>query len=159
MHFFLHTQFAPKAIEKVSLPSPPGVLYIYLFGLCWFFLDAQTTLWLWGTGFSLHWLLLLWSTDSRVHRLQELQLTGTRAPAQQLWLSGLVTLRHVGSSPSGDQTHISMSSWSSWNIRNLCICLGVLGHFLGTCLRWRSINKIKIISKVCIIHYLLVCPG
>ena len=41
-------------------------------------------------GFSLRWLLLLWTTGSR--------RVGSRAQAQQSWHTGLVALRHVGSS-------------------------------------------------------------
>ena len=57
------------------------------------------------TGFSLRWLLLLWSMGSRragfsscgTHA-QQLWLVGFRAQAQQLWGMGLVAPRHVGSS-------------------------------------------------------------
>ena len=48
---------------------------------------------LWCTGFSLQWLLLLRSM-------------GSRAQAQQLWPSGLVALRHVGSSQTRDRTRV-----------------------------------------------------
>ena len=55
-------------------------------------------------GFSLWWLLWLWSTGSRAHGLsscgtwaQWLWLPGFRAQAQSLWRMGLVVLRHVGS--------------------------------------------------------------
>ena len=55
-------------------------------------------------GFSLWWLLLLWST-LQVHGFsscgmwaQQLWLAGSRAQAQQLWHTGLVAPRHVGSS-------------------------------------------------------------
>ena len=46
-------------------------------------------------------LLLLLRTDSRMHRLQQLQLPGSRAQAQQLWCMGLVAPWHVESSRSG----------------------------------------------------------
>ena len=56
-------------------------------------------------GFSLQWLLLLQSTGSRHTgfsscgtRAQQLWFQGSRAQAQQLWHTGLVALRHVGSS-------------------------------------------------------------
>ena len=61
---------------------------------------------LWCAGFSLRWLLLLWSTGSKHAgfsscgmQAQQLWLTGSRAQAQQLWRTGLVAARHVGSSP------------------------------------------------------------
>ena len=64
-------------------------------------------------GFSLWWLLLLWSTGSR-HvgfsscgtRAQQLWLKDPRAQAQQLWHMGLVAPRHVGSSPTRAQTRV-----------------------------------------------------
>ena len=56
-------------------------------------------------GFSLRWLLLLWSTGSRHTgfsscgtRSQQLWFGSSRAQAQQLWCQGSVALRHVGSS-------------------------------------------------------------
>ena len=67
---------------------------------------------LWCAAFSL-WLLLLWSMGSR-HMgfsscgtwVQQLWLTGSRAQAQQLWCTGFVAPRHVGSSQTRDQTHV-----------------------------------------------------
>ena len=64
-------------------------------------------------GFSLRWLLLLWSTGSR-HvgfsscgmRAQQLWLIGSRAQAQQLWHTGLVAVRHVGSSRTRARTRV-----------------------------------------------------
>ena len=58
------------------------------------------------TSFSLRWLLLLRSTGSRVLRLQHLWLTGSRAQAQQLWPTGLVAPRHVGSSGTRAPTRV-----------------------------------------------------
>ena len=62
-------------------------------------------------GFLLQWLLLLRSTGSRCvgfsscgMRAQQLQLMGSREQAQQLWRTGLVTPRHVGSSQTRAQT-------------------------------------------------------
>ena len=51
--------------------------------------------------------LLLQSTGFRVQRLQQLQLTGSRAWAQELWHAGLVALWHVGSSWIRDRTCVS----------------------------------------------------
>ena len=68
---------------------------------------------LWCAGFSLRWLLLLWSTGSRRvgfsscgMRAQQLWLAGSRAQAQQLWRTGLVDLRHVESSQTRARTRV-----------------------------------------------------
>ena len=58
-------------------------------------------------GFLLQWLLLWWSPGSRAWGLQELRLPGPRAQAQELWHTGLVAPRHVGSSWSRDRTRAS----------------------------------------------------
>ena len=58
-------------------------------------------------SFPLQWLLLLWSIDSRVHGLQQLQLPSSRAQAQELWCLALVALLHMGSFRIRDQTHVS----------------------------------------------------
>ena len=50
------------------------------------------------------------------HGLQWLQLPGSRAQAQQLWLMGLIALWHVGSSQIRDRTRVS------------CIGRGILYH-------------------------------
>ena len=42
----------------------------------------------------------------QVHRLQQLQLTGSRALGQWSWCTGLDAQRHVGSSQTRDPTHI-----------------------------------------------------
>ena len=52
------------------------------------------TLYLRYTGFSLQWLFLLWSTVSRVHGLQYLQLVGPVAMAPGLQSTGSVVVRH-----------------------------------------------------------------
>ena len=64
-------------------------------------------------GFSLQWLLLLRSMGSRHAGFsscgtwaQQLQLVGSRAQVQQLWHTGLVALRHVGSSRTRVRTHV-----------------------------------------------------
>ena len=56
---------------------------------------------MWCVGFSLRWLLLLWSMGSRC--------TGFSCccgQAQQLWHTGLVALQHVGSSWTRARTHV-----------------------------------------------------
>ena len=64
-------------------------------------------------GFSLQWLLLLWSSGSR-HvgfsscgmQAQQSWLAGSRAQAQQFQCTGLVALQHVGSSQTRAQTRV-----------------------------------------------------
>ena len=53
------------------------------------------------TGFSLQWLLLLQSTGSRC-----MGFSGCGTRAQQLWRTGLVVPRHVGSSRTRARTHV-----------------------------------------------------
>ena len=65
------------------------------------------------TGLSLRWLLYLRSTGSR-HAgfsscgtwVQELWLAGSRAQAQQLWRTGFIAPRHVGSSRTRARTRV-----------------------------------------------------
>ena len=73
---------------------------------------------LWCTGFSLQWLLLLWSTGSRHMgfsscgtQAQYLWLKGSRAQAQYWWCTGLVALWHVGSSQPRAWTHVPCIGW------------------------------------------------
>ena len=73
------------------------------------------------TGFSLQWLLLLWSTGSRHAgftscgtQAQQLWLVGSRVQAQQLWHTGLVAPWRVGSS----QTRVR--TWIGRRILNHC---------------------------------------
>ena len=56
---------------------------------------------LWCTAFSLRWLLLLQSTGSRRAGFSSCGMW-----AQQLWCTGLVAPRHVGSSQTGSRTHV-----------------------------------------------------
>ena len=87
-------------------------LFIYLFiyfWLCWVSVAAlglsvvaasRGYSSLWCAGFSLWWLLSLWST-------------GSRAQAQYLWHTGLVALRHVGSSRTRARTRVPcIGRWS-----------------------------------------------
>ena len=62
-------------------------LCIFSVWLCWVFVTARALLYLqrvgaalklWGTGFSLQWLLLLQGMGSRVRGLQQLRVTGSR---------------------------------------------------------------------------------
>ena len=87
-------------------------------------------------GFSLRWLLLLWSTGSRCvgfsscgMRAQQLWLAGSRVQAQQLWCTGLVALWHVGSSRTRDRTCVPcIGRW----IPNHCTTTEVPDHLLMT---------------------------
>ena len=74
-------------------------------------------------GFSLQWLLLLWSIGCRCMGFsscgtwaQQLQLLGSGAQAQQLWCMGLFALQHVG------------SSYIRYGTRGSCIGRRILYH-------------------------------
>ena len=58
---------------------------------------------LWCAGFSLRWLVLLWSTGSRHAGFSS---CGSRAQAQQLWRMSLAALWHVGSSQTRARTRV-----------------------------------------------------
>ena len=66
---------------------------------------------LWCTGFSLRWLLLLRSTGPRCAGFNSCGMQ-----AQQLWHTGLVAPRHVGSSQTQARTRVP------------CICRQTLNH-------------------------------
>ena len=66
----------------------------------------------WCVGFSLQWLLLLQSTGSR-----HVGFSTCGVWAQQLWCTGLVAPRHVGSSRTRARTHV------------LCIGRRILNHW------------------------------
>ena len=116
-------------------------LFIVYFWLRWVFVAARGlslvaasrgySSW-WCVGFSLRWLLLLWSTGSRRTgfsscgtRAQQLWLMGSRAQAQQLWHTGLVAPQHVGSSRTRAQTCVHCIGR---RILNLCDTREVPGH-------------------------------
>ena len=96
------------------------ILFYFYFWLCWVFVAARGLSLVAASGgysslrcvgFSLWWLLLLRSTGSRCAgfsscgtRAQQLCLVGSRAQAQQLWRTGLVAPRHVGSSRARART-------------------------------------------------------
>ena len=95
--------------------------FIY-FWLCWVLVAVRGLSLVAASGgysslryacFSLRWLLLLWSTGSRhtgFHSCstwaQQLWLAGSRAQAQELWRTGLVAPRHVGSCRIRARTHV-----------------------------------------------------
>ena len=96
--------------------------FIFYFWLCWVFTAAhrlspvvasRVYSSLRCTGFSLWWLLLLWSMGSRCSgfiscgtRAQQLWLAGSRAQPQQSWRTGLVAPWHVGSSWTRARTRV-----------------------------------------------------
>ena len=89
------------------------VLFIFYFLKIYLFIFGCVGSSLLCAGFSLRWLLLLRSTGSRCVGFsscgswaQQLWLAGSRAQAQQLWRTGLVAPRHVGSSRTRAQTHV-----------------------------------------------------
>ena len=120
--------------------------FIYLW-LCWVFVAVHRLSLavvsrgyssLQCAGFSLSWLLLLWSMGFRRAGFsscgswaQQLWLVGSRAQAQQLWCKGLVAPQHVGSSRARVQTcvpSIGRRILNRWATRE---ALG-LHYFLST---------------------------
>ena len=113
-----------------SLLQGVGVLQLW---------QAESTFKLQGVGLLL-WLLLLGSTGSGASRLQELWLTGSRLQAQYLWYySGLVALRHVGSSQTWDRTHDScigrqiLNHWTTREVLYIYIYLIEVSWFIILC--------------------------
>ena len=80
---------------------------LFIYWLCWVFVAACGLFLVMASGgyslfrcagFSLRWLLFVAEQGLQGRGLQQLWLEGSRAQAQQLWRTGLVALRHVGSS-------------------------------------------------------------
>ena len=72
--------------------------------------------WVWYTGFSLQWLLWLWSAISRhigfsscATQAQQYQLAGSRGWAQGLRSMDLLTLQHLESFSTRDRTCVTYS--------------------------------------------------
>ena len=89
------------------------IIYLFMFGCIGSSLLHAGFFQLQRAGFSLWWLLLWWSTGSRLAgfsscstQAQQLWLGGSRAQAQQLWRTALLALRHVGSSRTRAQTSV-----------------------------------------------------
>ena len=99
---------SPALSGRFSTTAPPGkprnmffgffLINLFIFGCIGSLLLRAGFLQLQCAGFSLRWLLLLWSTGSR--------RAGSRGQAQQLWHTGLVAPQHVGSSRTRDRTHV-----------------------------------------------------
>ena len=119
------TIFMGSSCLRVFLKIIFLVYFIYLFiyfWLRWVFLAACGLSLvaasggyssLWCAGFSLLWLLLLRSTGSKCTGFsscgtwaQQLWLAGSRAQVQELWHTGLVAPRHVGSSRTRARTRV-----------------------------------------------------
>ena len=88
--------------------------YLFYFWLCWVLVATHGLSLvaasggyssLWCTCFSLQWLPLLQSTGSRRTGFSSCG-SDSRAQAQQLWCTGLVAPRHVGSSRTRARTHV-----------------------------------------------------
>ena len=92
-------------------------------------------------GLSLWWPLLLLSTSSRHPGFsscgtcaQQLWLAGSRAQAQQLWCTGLVAPRHVGSSGTRARTRVPcIGRWTP----NHCATREVPTHRLFNTADWK----------------------
>ena len=109
---------------------------------------------LWCTGFSLCWLLLLWSTGSRRAgfsscgvRAQQLWLAGSRAQAQQFWHMGLDAPRHVGSSWTRAQTHVPCIGRQ---ILNHCATREVLFFYSFYCF-------LKFFQRILLYYLVFIC--
>ena len=111
----------PAYLLKNNFSSTFFLFFFFLIylRLCWVFISV----WglslvaasgghslLWCMGFSLRWLLLLWSMVSRHSgfsscgmQAQQLWLTGSIVQAQQLWCTSLVAPQNVGSSRTRTQ--------------------------------------------------------
>ena len=115
----------PKIFPSSNSNLSPTLKRIY-FWLCWVFVAAQTFLQLWQVGTTLQ----LWCIGFSLRGfscgrtrapesedcsscstwVQQFQLLGSRAQAQQLWYMGLVVLSHVASSLAKDLTRVSCIS-------------------------------------------------
>ena len=102
--------FINKAFVKNSF-----YLFVYCLWLCWVFVavcglspDALSGAYSLVTMCQLltKAACLVGSKSSSVHGLQQLQLEGSRAQAQQLWSTGLVASWHVESSWTRDRTNV-----------------------------------------------------
>ena len=106
----------PKIFPSSNSNLSPTLKKIY-FWLCWVFVAAQTFLQLWHVGFSLRGFscgrtraLEREDFSSCSTWVQQFQLLGSTAQAQQLWCMGLVVLSHVASSLTRDRTRVSCIS-------------------------------------------------
>ena len=114
-----HTTFMVYTVSVTTCPLAQCFYFfnVFYFWLRWVFVAARGLSLvvasggyssLWCAGFSLRWFLLLRSMGS--------SHAGSRAQAQQLWRTGFVALRHVG------------SSWTRARSRVSCIGGRILNH-------------------------------
>ena len=99
-------------------------------------------------GFSLRWLLLLLSMGSRVW-------------AQQLWRTGLVALRHVGSSWTRDRTRIPcIGKWflNHWTTRNVLSCF-YKPVFLISYLIWLLHWPLSLTDRLTLLNFTQLVSG
>ena len=78
----------PTFLPQPGTPLTPHLLLTTLSPICSSIqlgTPSGATLWLWCMALSSWQLLLLWSKGSRSPRLQSLQLSGSKAQAQELW--------------------------------------------------------------------------
>ena len=99
----------PLAIRSLSIFL---FLFLAMLGLprCVNFIQfwrVGATLWPPCMVSSLWWLVVLWSTGSRVHGLQSLHLLGSRAQTQSLCHKGLVAAWHLCHLPGSGREHVS----------------------------------------------------
>ena len=102
-------------------------------------------------GFSLWWLLLLWSMGSRRMgfsscgmQAQQLWLTGSRAQAQQLWRTGLVA-------------HVSCGMWDLPRPGLEPVSPALAGRFLTTAPPGKSLNIfLNVKNRKGFLYYLII---
>ena len=117
------------------------ILFLAVLGLCCctgFSLVAKRGASLWSrcSGFSLQWLLLLCSMGSRACSLQQLQLPGSRAQAQQLWCTDLVAPGHVWSSLTKERTRATcIGRWILYHWATRAAPDYILEHFVISSLK------------------------
>ena len=119
MAFFteLEQNFLQFVWKHKDPEQPKQSFFFFFFVAVLVFIAMLAFLQLQFTGFSLQWLLLLWSMGTQALGsasfcnpgtwAQQLLLLSSRAQAQQLWCTGLVAARHEGSSQTRDQIHVS----------------------------------------------------
>ena len=110
----VHTYLFKKQNRTINTITHRVYLFFY-FWLSWVFvvvLGLSLVVAIGGysllrcAGFSLRWLLLLWSMGSRRVGFSSCSTRVVEHRPQQLWRTGLVALQHVGSSRTRARTHV-----------------------------------------------------
>ena len=109
LFLYLHDKYMGVDVHSIVFCSQHFKKWFYclslaVLGLRW---CASFSLVVISWGYSLLWLLSLWSMRFRAWGLQYLRFLGSGGQAQQLWHTGLAAVRHVGSSWIRDQTGVS----------------------------------------------------